>query len=246
MSLRSSFRSLVSRLRRREADSLTVLYASARPEQPVFDALKAHTAPIRVFEAVSAEGLIRGVTPDTDLVIYDGAGSVLASPECPAGSLQRTLSDLAIPIVTQQEFLERPAEMFGRALLARGNRVGLQHLGTRFVLVTGFAGGVGKTTLAMTIARRFRESRRPTALLEAGLGLSTIARRAHAAATLYDIYTGQAQPALWEGVDAYPANEEAAAVLAGEKERARREKFFDGLRQNYALVIVDAFPRHPL
>lgn len=246
MTLSNVLRSILSRIHHRSDDLLTVLYASAKPIQGVFDALKSHTAPIRVYEAISAEGLIRGITPDTDLVIFDGPESVLASPECPAGSLQRTLSDLAIPIVSQKEFLSRPEEMYGRALLARGNRVGLQHLATRFVLVTGFTGGVGKTTLSMTLARRFRESRRPAALLEAGLGLSTLSRRTHVTASLYDIYTGQTKPDIWEGVDVFPAAEEVAAVLAGEKEHERRAAFLDGLCHDYALVVVDAFPRHPL
>jgi cellulose biosynthesis protein BcsQ len=246
MKLSNPLRFFLSRIRRRKENSLTVLYASARPVQGVLDALHSQNLPIRVYEAISAEGVIRGITPETDLVIFDGADTVLASNDCPAGSLQRTLADLAIPIATQLEFLAQPDEMLGRALLARGNRVGLQHLASRFVLVTGFTGGVGKTTLSMTLARRFRESRRPAALLEAGLGLSTILRRTRVSASLYDIYTGQSQPDRWEGVDIFPAAEEAASVLAGEKESLRRGRFLDGLRNDYALVVVDAFPRHPL
>jgi hypothetical protein len=239
-------RSIIPPWGNRPKESLTVLYASAQPSQHIFDALKSHSIPIRVFEAISAEGLIRGITPETDLVIFDGAQSVLASAECPAGSLMRTLADLMIPVVTQKDFLSRPEEMYGRALLARGHRIGLQHLGARFVLVTGFAGGVGKTTLAMCVARRFRESRRPAALLEAGLGLSTIGRRTAATASLYNIYTSQTAPAQWEGVDVFPATEEAAAVLASDQERERRDQFFTSLLQEYALAVVDAFPRHPL
>jgi MinD-like ATPase involved in chromosome partitioning or flagellar assembly len=156
------------------------------------------------------------------------------------------LADLAIPVVTQAAFLSNPDEMLGRAMLARGNRVGLDHLATRFVVVTGLVGGVGKTTLAMALARRFRESLRPAALLEAGLGLSTIARRARVTASLYDIYTRQEAPNVWEGVDIFPASEEQATVLTGSKEKERRETFFDRLCRDYSFVVVDAFPRHPL
>jgi Mrp family chromosome partitioning ATPase len=232
-------------LQRREKN-LVVLYASAKPIQAVLDALQNCEIQTRIYEALSAEGLIHGITSETSLVIYDGPESILSSPACTSESLGRTLADLSIPVVPQSAFLANPEEMFGRALLARGNRVGLDHLATRFVMITGLVGGVGKTTLSMALARRFRESLRPVALLEAGLGLSTIAHRTHAVSSLYDIYTRQTTPDIWEGVDIFAASEEQATVLTGAKEQERREKFFDRLRRDYSLVVVDAFPRHPL
>jgi hypothetical protein len=246
MKLRDRWQQFTAPFHRRKDNRLIVLYASAHPLQDVFDVLKSHPD-VLVYEALSAEGLIRGTTRQTDMIICDGPESVLTSSECPADSLVATLKDLKIPIFVQEDFLQNPEEAFGRAMLARGDRVGLQHLATRFVLVTGFVGGVGKTTLSMALARRFREARRPAALLEASAGRSTLASRTRTKSTLYDAFT---QPHIvmdaWEGVDIYPAAEGQGNLLASEKESDRRAQFFDHLHRAYSLVVWDAQPRHPL
>jgi MinD-like ATPase involved in chromosome partitioning or flagellar assembly len=137
--------------------------------------------------------------------------------------------------------LAQPEEWISTARLA--NRKKLQYLPARFVLVTGWAGGVGKSTIALAIAKRFRERNMPTAFLEANEGGSyLVSRLGPQLHSLYDVITGEGQASEWEGVKLHPIDHRSSQVLSDDE---RMPDFLTGLKKGYTLVVVDASPNHP-
>jgi cellulose biosynthesis protein BcsQ len=123
------------------------------------------------------------------------------------------------------------------------NRKKLQYLPSRFVLVAGWAGGVGKSTIALAIAKRFRERNLPTAFLEASEGGSyLVSRFGSQLHSLYDVITGESEASEWAGIKLHPIDYRASQVLSEDK---RMPDFLAALKQGYTLVMVDASPNHP-
>jgi len=201
----------------------------------------------QVREAVSTLGVMDALAANPQLVIAD----VETLEECPQMSrpaLRTALDSLGqdgAVVVSSAQFTAAPDRWLGEALLARGLRDGVRFLPPRVVMVTNYCGGVGKTTLSLAMAKRFRQaSGLATALVEAGVGGSSLgARLPGERASLYGVVTQQAIPGAWEGVDLYPSDNWDANVLAADE---RTKRVLAGIACSHTLTICDTFPTNPL
>jgi Mrp family chromosome partitioning ATPase len=217
-------------------DKLIVLLASKDPDPELVSVL-AKREEIIMRETFTTRGVIRGL-PDADLVVL---GDVIPLWDVDMSLMQNTLECTRIPVTTPHQMLAQPEEWISTARLA--NRKKLQYLPARFVLVAGWAGGVGKSTLALAVAKRFRERNLPTAFLEATEGGSyLISRLGPQLNSLYDVLTGEGTATEWEGIKLHPIDHRASQVLA---EDERLPAFLAEMKKGYTLVVVDASPSHP-
>jgi Mrp family chromosome partitioning ATPase len=220
----------------KKSDKLIVLLASKNPDPNLVDVL-AKREEIVMRETFTTRGVIRGI-PDADLVVL---GEVIPVWDVDLSLMQNTLECNFIPVTTPEQMLISPEEWIATARLA--NRKTLQYLPSRFVLVTGWAGGVGKSTLALAVAKRFHERNLPTAILEASEGGSyLVSRLGPQLHSMYDVLTGEDTASEWGGVKLFPIDHRASQVLA---EDPRLPDFLTGLKRGYTLVVVDASPSHP-
>lgn len=219
-----------------QSDKLIVLLASKNPDPKLVEVL-AQRQEIIMRETFTTRGVIRGL-PDADLVVL---GDVIPLWDVDLSLMQNTLECTGIPVTTPDQMLAQPEELISTARLA--NRKKLQYLPARFVLVGGWAGGVGKSCLALAVAKRFRERNLPTAFLEASEGGSyLVSRLGPQLHSLYDVLTGEDTASEWSGIKLYPIDHRASQVLA---EDERLPDFMAGLKRGFTLVVVDASPSHP-
>jgi cellulose biosynthesis protein BcsQ len=218
------------------SNKLIVLLAATDPDPKLVDYL-ARRDDVILRETFSARGVIRGL-PDADLVVL---GKVIPLWDVGETLMQNTLESTGIPVATPEAMLATPEEWISSARLS--SRKKLQYLPSRFVLVGGWSGGVGKSTLALAVARRFRERNLPTAFFEASEGGSyLVSRLGPQLNTLYDVITGEQQPSDWEGIKLFPMDYRSSQVLS---EDERLPGFLAALKTGYTLVVVDASPSHP-
>jgi hypothetical protein len=106
--------------------------------------------------------------------------------------------------------------MVGRARLTNAKRISF--LPARQINLVNWSGGVGKTTLAMAICKRFvQRTGLPAALLELSMGGSALhARITPDLPEFFSIATHKEEPALWYGVSLYPMDGRTIDVLWGE------------------------------
>jgi Mrp family chromosome partitioning ATPase len=219
-----------------QGDKLIVLLASKNPDPKLVELL-ALRQEIVMRETFTTRGVIRGL-PDADLVVL---GDVIPLWDVDLSLMQNTLECTHIPVTTPEQMLAQPEELISTARLA--NRKKLQYLPARFVLVGGWAGGVGKSCLALAVAKRFRERNLPTAFLEASEGGSfLVSRLGPQLHSLYDVLTGEETATEWEGVKLHPIDHRASQILADDE---RMPVFLEGLKRGYTMVVVDASPSHP-
>jgi cellulose biosynthesis protein BcsQ len=218
------------------SNKLIVLFAAKDPNPKLVEYL-AMREDVVMRETFTTRGVIRGL-PDADLVVI---GDVISLWDVTEKLMRNTLESAGILFTSPDEMLARPEEWLASARLA--SRKKLEYLPSRFVLITGWAGGVGKSTLAIATARRFRERNLPTAFFEAGAGGSfLVAKLGPQLHTLYDVITGEQTPSEWEGVKIYPTDYRSSQVLS---EDPRLPTFLGGLKSSYTLVVADASPDHP-
>lgn len=217
-------------------DKLIVLLASRDPDPKLVEELAVRPE-IILRETFTTRGVIRGL-PDADLVVL---GSVIPLWDVNSALMQNTLEATRIPVTSPEQMLAKPEEWIASARLS--NRKKLKYLPARFVLIGGWAGGVGKSTIALAVAKRFRERNLPTAFLEASEGGSyLVSRLGPQLRSLYDVLTGEAEASEWEGVKLFPLDYRSSQVLA---EDPRLPGFLTDLHKGYTLVVVDASPNHP-
>ena len=111
----------------------------------------------------------------------------------------------AAVVLISAEFLAEPQLYLGQALLAKGLRSGIRYMPPHVVMLTNYCGGVGKTTLSLTLARYFRaDCGLSTAIVEVGVGASSLkarlGRRDLPVRFRHPIHPG---PARWEKVDIF-------------------------------------------
>ena len=119
-------------------------------------------------------------------------------------------------MVSQEGFLAEPSEWLGRARLTSAKQVSF--LPARQVNLVNWSGGVGKTTLAMAVCKRFvQNTGLPAALLELSMGGSALhARVSPDLPEFFAIATHKEIPALWNGVSLYPMDGRTIDVLWSE------------------------------
>lgn len=224
---------------KKKRDALVVLLAARNPRGDVLEVLSGAAVTLR--EAFTSRGIIQGL-PEAGLVILD---EVIPLADASLDLVHRTLELAGIPVCSADEFMRQPDEWLGRARLAGARPISF--LPARQVNMINWSGGVGKTTLAMAVCKRFVErSGLPAALLELSMGGSALhARVAENLPDFYAIATGAAEPAAWHGVHLYPLDGRTTDVLMGD-DPARVRQVLADIRQTHTLLVVDGFPGHPL
>jgi hypothetical protein len=218
---------------------LVVLYASSSPDPSIFTLLSGQNA-IALRESFTTQGVLSDL-PGTQLVILD---TVMETSQVASVMVRSAIENAGIPIASPQEFLQTPEEWLSRARLASHQKV--TFLPPRQINFVGWSGGVGKSTLALLTALRFRQATRlPVALFELSPVTSSLqVRFSLDIPDFYQIATGKT-PHSWQGVDLYPASEDSVQVLLT-TERERVQMILDEIRSHHTLIITDAYPAHPL
>ena len=223
----------------RKEQQLAVLLASSSPDPALLDLLGQHHLLLR--EAFTTQGLIQEL-PGANLVIFD---SVIEVCDTAQDLVERALALSGIPVVGPAAFLAEPEEWLGRARLAGATKI--TFLPPRQLNLLNWSGGVGKTTLAMAVCKRFVEQTGlPAALLELSMGGSALqARISPDLPEFYAIATGKEQPGSWQGVDLYPMDGRSIEVLWSD-DPAKVQEVLRQIQTTHTLLVVDCFPGHVL
>ena len=201
-----------------------------------------------VAEALTCEGLYRALgspansrgPKGVDLVIADLES--LASRTLSPDGLRRILSSGAVPLVSPQEFADDPHAWQEAALAAKGF---VAHLPSRCAVITGYSGGVGRTTTTLDSADLFAlKTGLPTLVVEFCYGSSAL--RAICSRDLpgiYDCIADGERPGSWrKRVNLLPMDFSLAKMLEPEQIAA----FLEQERRGHILTLVDAHRPHPL
>ena len=220
--------------------TLVVLIATCRPNTEVLESL-AKFGDIQIRESFTTRGVLQDL-PGAHLVILD---QVLVTSDTSREILDRTLEMSGIPVVSPQQFLAEAEEWLGRARLTSTRQI--TFLPSRQVNLINWSGGVGKTTLAIAICRRFvARTGLPAALLELSMGGSALhARISRDLPEFFAIATHKEEAALWYGISLYPMDGRTIEVLWSEDPEGVRRVLAD-IRRKHTLFVVDCFPGHPL
>ena len=195
---------------------------------------------IRRREALSTGGVYDAL-PGAHLVVVD-LEALVESPDMSRKRLEGVLARAEVVVVDGGTFAADPGAWLDRARAASGLA---EALPPRSVAFTGLAGGVGKTTLALSLARHFHAcTGLPAAVVELSAGPSGLAAlvgdgpRPH----LYEVVTQGREWPRWEGVTLAPMDWATARLLEEEQVRGVWER----LREDHILVLFDAPAHHPL
>lgn len=220
--------------------SLSVLVASCMPDLHVLEALSERND-VKLREAFTTQGVLQEL-PGTNLVILD---EVIAMSNTSQEVLERALELSGVPVTCSQGFLTEPEEWLGRARLTSARQT--LFLPPRQVNLVNWSGGVGKTTLAMAISKRFvQRTGLPAALLELSMGGSALhARISENLPEFFAIATHKAEPAEWQGVNLYPMDGRTIDVLWSEDPQGVQRVLAE-IRRKHTLFVVDCYPGHPL
>ena len=239
--------SYLNSFRKKREATITVLAASGKPDKRVLEVLSKEKD-LRIKEAFSTRGVLQSLNAVHLLIL----GELLPVSEVSPEILQATLDHSGIPLVSEQDFLSDPEEWLGRARLSQSKEV--HFLPSRQINFVNWAGGVGKTTLAMAVCKRFvQKSGLPAALLELSLGGSSYhARISEDLPEFFSIATRNTPPSIWNGVSIYPMDGRSFEVLCpqglkGESEDIKTVRnLLNDIRRKHTLLVVDCFPGHPL
>jgi len=220
-----------------------ILVASARPG--IVDAIPDEYT---VLEAVSTRGVAKAIGAGHPVLVVVKTEYLAETNDFPRDALRKTLQALendGVLVLSPDEFLMEPERWLGEALLRSGLRSAVRLMPPRVVLVTNYVGGVGKTTLALSMAKRFAEQTRlGAAVVEAGIGGSILATRLGGQRpSLYAVVTGQGNASSWEGVSVYPMSGREAQALTDDE---RLTAALDAIQRAHPLTVYDAFPANPL
>lgn len=146
-----------------------------------------------------------------------------------------------VPHATSAAFLADPTAL----LLAGRAAVGAAAYPPRVVACTRQAGGVGTTSVALSMAQAFRQATRlPTAVVEMAYGPSPLRTLLSGDdwPDLYDLVTHtDMQPGHWEGVTIYPMTGKYAANLLP----VQLATYLRQVQAAHILTVLDLAPNHP-
>ena len=218
-----------------------IVIASRNPK--VFESFNPSEA--IVVEAVTTRGLIRALESSPALMVVD-IEDVVATFDVTVEALQFALNTAlqnGVPILDSKNLGETG---FDASTLSQARtNSGVRFVLPKVVIVTNYAGGIGKTTLSLAMARTFgRVTGLGAAVIEAGVGASSLGPKLSMTATsLYEIATQKEKAKSWEGADLYPLSMREAQVLAGDP---RLSESLKNIIQSHTLTIIDASPLSPL
>ena len=197
-------------------------------------------------EAISTRGITSALYASPVLVIAD-LDDVIECDGISRAEMKTALETMksdGVVVLSSRQFLKEQQRWVGEALMANGSRSGVRYMPGRVVMNTNYCGGVGKTTLSLALARRFRAiSGLATAVVELGVGGSSLNARIGKHTSLYDIVTQDAGDGQWEKVSIFPADSWEAEVLAADD---RTPAALRGIAASHTLTILDTFPTNPL
>jgi cellulose biosynthesis protein BcsQ len=150
-----------------------------------------------------------------------------------------------LSLVSPSQFLAQGTQILAQSPVQARLQPGIRFLPPRVALFTNYAGGTGKTTLAICMARLFQQrGGLPCALIEIGLGSSALqARLGEKLPSLFSLVS-QDQPAgKWQAIDIYPLAGREAQVLSTDPRLA--EKLVQ-ISLAHTLTVLDAHPASPL
>jgi MinD-like ATPase involved in chromosome partitioning or flagellar assembly len=195
---------------------------------------------VHVTEALSTQGAYDAL-PGCNLAVVDVADLVV-SPTLPVETLEGALQQSGLPVAEGDAFAAEPQAWLDQAIAATGL---LAALPPRLVALTGYSGGVGKTTLSLNLARYVvSRLRLPAAIVELNFGRSALA--ALTAADLpdfHDVLTQGAEPGTWQGITVLPMNYVSARLLLSREEEI--DRLLDHIAGRHVLTIVDAGAANP-
>lgn len=195
---------------------------------------------VHVIEAVSTQGAYDAL-PGCNLAVVD-ADDLVVSPTLPVETLANALEQSGIPVTGGSEFAAEPRRWLERAIAATGL---LAALPPRVVAITGYSGGVGKTTLALNLARYVGgRLRLPAAVVEVNYGRSALMSLTDPSLPdFHDVLTQGAEPGKWQGITMLPMNYTSARLLLNRTDEAG--ELLAGLAKSHILTIVDAEAANP-
>ena len=230
-----------TRLQKNERSSnFSILVAAKEPNLEVLHELSKHKE-ITVLEAFTTKGVLQCLS-DCHLIILD---ELIESDEFSFELLKKTILEKGIPHVSQERFLLEPEAWIGTMSQSHGS--GIQYVPPKQMLFTGWAGGVGKTTLALAVCKRFvQKTGLPAIYVELGLGPSAIKGRiSDRLSTFFDVVTGKDEPGKWENCSILPMDYQGFQVL-WQEDAQKVQDYILRLQKEYTLVVLDGHPTHPL
>jgi MinD-like ATPase involved in chromosome partitioning or flagellar assembly len=225
----------------RKTQTLRVLVASRNKAIPAaLAALQPGKTAIELVEAVST-GVAYSSLTGCALAIVDRE-DLIPSPGISPEMFGRTLAQSGIPVVSGAEFAASPSAWLERATAASGL---LDALPPKAVMLTGYAGGTGKTTLALNLARHTSGTLHlPVAVIEVAFGAGSLRTLTDPSLPdLYDALTQGKEIGTWEGITVLPMNYASARLLLN-----RTEEVLDLVTQvigRHVLTVVDAAGANP-
>ena len=230
-----------TRLQKNERSSkFSILVAAKEPNLDVLHELSKHKE-ITVLEAFTTKGVLQCFS-DCHLIILD---ELIESDEFSFELLNRTIQEKGIPHVSQEGFLLDPNTWIGT--MSQSHESGILYVPPKQMIFTGWAGGVGKTTLALAVCKRFvQKTGLPAIYVELVLGPSAIKGKiSDTLPTFFDVVTGKDDPGKWENISILPMDYQGFQVL-WQEDAPRVQKYILQLQKKYTLVLLDAHPAHPL
>jgi len=191
---------------------------------------------IEVREAMTTGGLYRAL-PGAHLAVVDP--ELLTETSVTREQVSRLLRDMLC--VSGADFAADPDEWLARARLASG--LGLETLPARVVALTSLSGGVGKTTLSLSLARYLRSRGVSVAVAELTVGpsafqaLMTDGYFPH----IYEVATQGKAWATWNGITIAPMDWRSAQMLSSEQAR----RVWSELVTGHVVTLFDAPAYHP-
>ncbi len=225
------------RIFRRKKTRLTIV-AATRDAKALSEL---HKLPdVNLVEAITTGGVYQRLAEGPALLVVDY--DHLEENGLSRDGLRAQIETVGLVNVSGAEFAQAPARFFGAARAFTGR---LDSLPPKTVAIANVSGGVGKTTLALHMARYFVDRLKLSALvIEIGLGASAL----HALCdpslpTFHDVVTQDATPGKWEGVSLIPMRWDTARLVASEDLiRSKLARW----QAAHVLTIFDAIPAHPL
>jgi hypothetical protein len=195
---------------------------------------------VHVIEAVSTQGAYDAL-PGCNLAVVD-ADDLVVSPALPVETLVNALEQSGIPVTGGSEFVAEPRRWLEQAIAATGL---LAALPPRVVAITGYSGGVGKTTLVLNLARYVSgRLRLPVAVVEVNYGRSALMSLTDSSLPdFHDVLTQGAEPGKWQGITMLPMNYTSARLLLNRTDEVG--ELLTGLAKSHVLTIVDAEAANP-
>jgi len=197
---------------------------------------------INIQEAMTTDGVRRNLSA-CHLAVVDIAD--LQEGEITREELERIISASNIAQVTGERFLEDiegHLKMVRQAAKKGGSKQGFAPRTVALVSPGGSGGGVGKTTLALHAARRFRaKTGLPVLVGEFCFGASGLMALTGAETpTLYDLVSNDDSAVeQWHGVSLSPLD----YAMGRLRPRSDYEKWYNRQKKEYTLVLLDvAYP----